>query len=178
MDDGRRRNDGSGMKRVLVAPAPHVQEVLRAAHDELRKLVRQRRNMVRRIGTIKQTITGFANLFGDEVLNEELLELVDRRNRSRQPGLTKACRMVLMEASRPLGVREVCKEIQQGNPSLLLRHKYPIASVTTVLTRLVNYGEAQTFMGADGRKEWQWVADPSDTYLNNLNRPGTPISEL
>src|SRR6516162_10561879 len=55
----------------------HVQEVIRQAHDELRQLMQQRAEIMKRIGTVKQTISGLANLFGDGVLNEELMELVD-----------------------------------------------------------------------------------------------------
>ena len=75
---------------------------MRAAHEELKQLLRQRGDIMKRIGTVKQTIVGLANLFGDDVLSEELLELVDRKSSGRQPGFTKACRMVLMEADRPL----------------------------------------------------------------------------
>src|SRR5215470_8531443 len=112
---------------------PHVQQVIRAAHDELRQLMRQRAEIMKRIGTVKQTIVGLANLFGDDVLSDELLELVDRKSGGRQPGFTKACRMVLMEANRPLGAREVCEHLQQRMPPVLMRHKDPLASVTTVL---------------------------------------------
>src|SRR5215469_13498704 len=121
----------------------HVQEVIRQAHEELRQLLQQRAEIMKRIGTVKQTISGLANLFGDDVLNEELLELVDRKSSGRQPGFTKACRMVLMEAACPMGARDVCEQIQQRIPPVLLRHKDPLASVTTVLNRLVEYGEAK-----------------------------------
>src|SRR5204863_8895358 len=94
----------------------HVPQVIRTAHEELRQLMRQRAEIMKRIGTVKQTIVGLANLFGDDVLNEELLELVDRKTGGRQPGFTKACRMVLMEAARPMGAREVCEQIQQRIP--------------------------------------------------------------
>jgi len=89
------------------------------------------------------------------------LELVDRKTGGRQPGFTKACRMVLMEAGRPLAVREVCEQIQQRLPAVLLRHKDPLASVTTVLNRLVEYGEALSVVRENGRRAWQWVSDPS-----------------
>src|SRR5208283_3217245 len=115
----------------------HVHEVVRQAHEELRQLLQQRAEVMRRIGTIKQTISGLANLFGDSVLSDELLEMVDRKSGGRQPGFTKACRMVLMEANRALSAREVCDRIQQKTPPLLARHKDPMASVTTVLNRLV-----------------------------------------
>jgi hypothetical protein len=139
----------------------HVQEVVRAAHEELRQLIKQRAEIMKRIGTVKQTIVGLANLFGDDVLSDELLELVDRKTNGRQPGFTKACRMVLMESTKPLGAREVCEQIQQRVPPVLLRHKDPLASVTTVLNRLVDYGEARSVVKENGRRAWQWVADPA-----------------
>ena len=61
----------------------HVQEVIRQAHGELRQLLEQRSEIMKRIGTVKQTISGLANLFGDGVLNEELMELVDRKSSGR-----------------------------------------------------------------------------------------------
>ena len=147
----------------------HVQQVVKAAHDELRQLMRQRAEVMKRIGTVKQTIVGLANLFGDHVLNEELLELVDRKSSGRQPGFTKACRMVLMEAARPMGAREVCEQIQQRIPPVLLRHKDPLASVTTVLNRLVEYGEAKAVVKENGRRAWEWVADPSEDMISKPN---------
>lgn len=155
--DGR-QSSGSDESRNL-AGGPHVQEVLRAAHDELRQLMVQRSDIMKRIGTVKQTIIGLANMFGDQVLNEDLLELVDRKASGRQPGFTKACRMVLMESRNPLGARDVCEQIQRRVPTLLLRHKDPLASVTTVLNRLVDYGEARAVVRDNGRRAWEWVAD-------------------
>src|SRR5215813_173801 len=156
MDNGRSVNRGKPINTGDL----HVQEVVRAAHEELRQLMRQRADVMKRIGTVKQTIVGLANLFGDAVLSEELLELVDRKSGGRQPGFTKACRMVLMEADHPLGARDVCEQIQRRLPPLLLRHKDPLASVTTVLNRLVEYGEARAVVKENGRRAWEWVADP------------------
>ena len=136
----------------------HVQEVIRQAHDELRHLLQQRAEVMKRIGTVKQTISGLANLFGDGVLNEELLELVDRKSNGRQPGFTKACRMMLMESGRAMSARDICDYFQEKLPSMLARHKDPMASVTTVLNRLVDYGEAQAVV-SNGRRAWRWVAE-------------------
>ena len=137
----------------------HVQEVIRQAHGELRQLLEQRSEIMKRIGTVKQTISGLANLFGDSVLTEELMELVDRKSSGRQPGFTKACRMILMEAGRPMSARDICEYFQQRMPLLLARHKDPMASVTTVLNRLVDYGEAQAVFSGQGRRAWLWVAE-------------------
>jgi hypothetical protein len=160
MEIGRNGSNGSEPKDFPGANDPHVQQVVRAAHEELRQLMRQRADVMKRIGTVKQTIEGLANLFGDEILSEELLELVDRKSGGRQPGFTKACRVVLMEANQPLAAKEVCEEMQKRMPPVLLRHKDPLASVTTVLNRLVDYGEARTVLRENGRRAWEWVSDP------------------
>jgi hypothetical protein len=169
---GSEPGDGNGMRSSCLPGGsdPHVQQVVRVAHDELKQLMRQRADIMKRIGTVKQTIVGLANLFGDGVLSEDLLELVDRKSGGRQPGFTKACRMVLMEADRPLGAREVCQQIQERIPPVLLRHKDPLASVTTVLNRLVEYGEARAVVRENGRRAWQWVADPASGDLPPLRK--------
>jgi chorismate mutase len=136
-----------------------VQQVVKAAHEELLQLLEQRAEIMKRIGTVKQTISGLANLFGEETLGEELLELIDRKPNGRQPGFTKACRRVLMEIRRPLGAREVCAELERQAPTILARHKDPLASVTTVLNRLVDYGEARSLTNDRGRRVWEWVSE-------------------
>jgi hypothetical protein len=174
MQDGQTEGIGTSAS-LLTNSDPHVQQVVKTAHEELRQLMRQRADIMKRIGTLKQTIAGLANLFGDDVLDEDLLELVGRKTGGRQPGFTKACRMALMEASGPLTVREVCERIQQRMPSILVRHKDPLASVTTVLNRLVEYGEAQSVLRQNGRRAWQWIADsdalamPVDTRSASLS---------
>src|SRR5208283_2519535 len=109
----------------------HVQEVVRRSHEELRQLLQQRAEVMRRIRTIKRIIDGLANLFGDMVLSEKLLELAGRKSNGRQTGFTKACRMILMDANRALSARDVCDRIQEKLPPMLERHKDPMASVRT-----------------------------------------------
>jgi hypothetical protein len=142
----------------------HVQEVIHSAQSELRLLLQQRAELMKRIGSIKQTINGLANIFGDSMLNDELLALLDRKT-ARQSGFTRACRAVLMEAAGPLNVREVCDLLRKKSPGLLERHKEPGASVATVLGRLVAYGEAHSFVNEDGRRVWQWTAYAGDGKL-------------
>ncbi|MGB8064549.1 MAG: hypothetical protein WCF26_21855 [Candidatus Sulfotelmatobacter sp.] len=156
MESGQ--NSSGSLTPIARYDIGHVQEVIQQAHAELRQLLQQRAEVMKRIGTVKQTISGLANLFGEEVLNEELMELVDRKSSGRQPGFTKACRMILMEAGRALNSRDICDYFQQKMPALLARHKDPMASVTTVLNRLVEYGEAEAVL-LNGRRAWRWVAD-------------------
>ncbi len=137
----------------------HVQEVIRSAERELRELLQRRAELMKRIGTIKQTLSGLANIFGNSVLNDELLTFLDRKTASRQPGFTRACRVVLMESEKPLGARFVCQALQQRFPEVLERHKDPIASVTTVLNRLVDYMEARCSLDSNGRRVWEWISE-------------------
>jgi hypothetical protein len=164
------QQSASAMKPIGNPGNGHVQEVVRQAHEELRQLLQQRSEVMRRIGTIKQTIAGLANLFGDDVLSDELLELVDRKSSGRQPGFTKACRMILMDSNRALSARDVCDRLQEKSPPMMARHKDPMASVTTVLNRLVAYGEARAVALDNGRRAWQWVAD------SDSEPAGLPVS--
>jgi len=140
----------------------HVQEVIRSAERELRELLQRRAELMKRIGTIKQTLAGLANIFGESVLSDELLNFLDRKSASRQPGFTRACRVILMESDKPLGARIVCQKLQQKFPEVLERHKDPIASVTTVLSRLADYAEARCSLDANGRRVWEWIAEPQN----------------
>jgi len=148
----------------------HVQQVIRSAERELYELVQRRSELMKRIGTIKQTLVGLANIFGDSVLSDELLTFLDRRPASRQPGFTRACRLVLMESGVPLGTRQVCDQLRRRFPELIERHKDPIASVTTVLNRLVDYAEARCSTNGGGRRAWEWVAEQQDGAAGALLR--------
>src|ERR1700720_824063 len=115
----------TGMNRIngqsQTADLP-VQEVSRCAERELHELLTGRADLMKRTGTIKQTLAGLANIFGDSVLSDELLTFLDRKTASRQPGFTRACRVILMDAKKPLGARLVCQALQQRFPELLERH--------------------------------------------------------
>jgi hypothetical protein len=65
---------------------------------------------------------------------------------------------VLMNSEKPLAAREICERVQQGLPSVG-NHKDPLASVTTVLNRLVEYGEARAVVEEGGRHKWTWVTE-------------------
>lgn len=132
-----------------------MQEVLKVAGEDLRQLLGQRAEITMRIRTLKQTIEGLARLFGDEWFSEELLELVGRKGRRRQLGLTKSCRAVLMEANRALDAREVCELVRRRIPLVFLNHKSPANAVTTVLNRLVEYREALAVRDENGRRAWR-----------------------
>jgi hypothetical protein len=134
-----------------------LQEVVRQVHDELRQLLQQRIAVTHRIRTLKQTAAGLAATFGDDLINVDLRRLVSNGGRVRAHGLTKMCRAILMEAARPLGAGEVRNRVQERAATLLAAHKDPVASITTILNRLVEYGEARRTVSSDNRRAWQWA---------------------
>jgi hypothetical protein len=138
---------------------PRVHQVIHAAELELRDLLQQRSQIVKRIGTMKQTIMGLAKLFGDDVFTDELQDLLGQKTGARTGGLTNTCRILLMESVRPLTAREVCDHLERRMSPVLARHKDPLASVTTILNRLAQYGEAKPVFLGDGRRAWEWASE-------------------
>lgn len=136
---------------------PSVAQVVARAHQELIFLEQERARIMERIGALKQTIAGLANVFGEALLSDELLVLIDRRRGDPSSGLTRTCRATLMESDLPLTTQRILEEIQRRHPKLLAHHKSPVASVTTILNRLVRYGEARVTATVSGKKAWQWA---------------------
>ena len=154
--------------RSAQSPAgAHVNKILEEIYGEFQALTNQRDAILRRIGTLRRTIVGLANLFGDEVVGESILEMVDRKSSTRSHGLTRTCRLVLMESSGPLMCHQVCDEIKRRNPATLAKHKDPLASVNTVLNRLARYGEARTIVNQRGKRAWEWATDSDAVRLDS-----------
>jgi hypothetical protein len=136
----------------------HVADVILRAEQELHKLIEERAELTKRINAVKQTIAGLAHLFGDGFLDANLLDFVDHKRGSRQPGITSACRRVLMEARRPMSARDVCDEIQRKIPDFLSRTKHPMGAILCILGRLEEYGEATVLRTDRGQRTWLWAA--------------------
>ena len=156
---------------VVNASAASVQSTMRHLHDELAQLLEKRTAVMRRIAGAKRTIVGLAALFGDTALDDELRKLVGMRTAQRLPGLTDMCRTVLMEADRGLTVHDIQTAICGQNPALLAGHKNPVASLTTILNRLVTSGEAQRFLLNNNRRVWQWVVDTDKPSAASTDAP-------
>ena len=99
-----------------------------------------------KIQAVKKTIAGLALLFGKEILDPNLATLVGERVQGRKRGLTQLCRNILLQSEKPLTTREVHDLINQADPELLKSHKSGMASVTTILRRLVESGKARGYI--------------------------------
>ena len=148
----------------------NAQEVIRAAQHELNQLLRQRIILMRRIGTVKQTLICLAVAFGDEVLTPEVLQVLGRRQPRKRPGFTRACRLILAEARTPLQARQGMRELEGRFPQLVAHLKDPLASVTTVFNRLVASGEVRSLPNGKGRRVWEWIAEPVNAAADKVWR--------
>jgi hypothetical protein len=152
----------AGNQPPLVGNTFHAEEVARAARHELDALLRQRSELMKRIGTVKQTLAGLTKLFGCSEPADTLSEPNGNQGRQivHQTGLTDACRTALLEATGPLRAHQVRDRLRfQGFP--LDNHRDPVATVTTILRRLWQYGEARSVVLPDGKKGWEWISEKS-----------------
>jgi hypothetical protein len=135
----------------------HLRAIFELARELLQQLTEQRDEITNRIPARKQTILGLGNLFGNELVGKDLHRLIAQTHRTTHSGFTNACRTVLKQSGDALSARDVCSLLQKRFPTVLQHNNNLDASVTTILNRLVNYGEARTFKFANGRRVWQAV---------------------
>ena len=131
--------------------------ILDHAGHELKSLLQQRAEIAKRIVITKRTILGLSKLFGESVLPAELARLVDGSPQKRCQGLTSQCRRILMESGLAYSAVELYQQLTAREPTLLMRHKDPLASVTTILNRLKSYGEVAVSSKAGGQRVWAWI---------------------
>src|SRR5882762_5366177 len=136
----------------------HASEVVRAAQQELDTLMRQRSEIMKRIGAVKQTLVGLTAIFDcSAVTSTAAGSVFPEGTGSHLTGLTNACRMALLQAGKPLRPHQVRDRLRFQGLSLE-NHRDPVATVTTVLRRLGQYGEARPVIQADGKRAWEWIA--------------------
>jgi hypothetical protein len=123
----------------MVASKESLHHVLTDMAGQLEGLYGERQAIMKRIAAIKRAITGLIQLSNDPGLAEEMAPVLTFPGPPRKNGLTQACRSILINASVPLTAREVCEKASEH----VKHHQDPLASVTTVLNRLVQYGEAE-----------------------------------
>jgi chorismate mutase len=142
----------------------HAQEVVRSAEQELARLLQRRAEIGERIAVVRQVLTDLAAMFGDSVVEKQMLDELDERVGGRnRPGFTRACRAVLTESGGPMRAREATAELRRRFPDLARRHKDLTASVTTVFHRFAKYAEARCFLDEEGVRVWQWAVRPGNT---------------
>jgi hypothetical protein len=160
MEDG---SSGSIAGSSSAQLSHHAAEVVRAAQQELDTLLRQRSEIVKRIGAVKQTLVGLTSIFDCSAQGISLtVNGFTEVSGAHLTGLTNACRMALLQARTPLRPHQVRDRLRFQGLSLE-NHRDPVATVTTVLRRLGQYGEARAVIQPDGKRAWEWVGSDDDT---------------
>lgn len=99
---------------VLPANAADTDHVIGRIQQELQLLLLEHAVLLKRIALIKHTLAGLADIFGSDIISEELQHLLCKYER--HPGLTETCHRILMEFFQPLTVRQLCDRVRQDNP--------------------------------------------------------------
>jgi hypothetical protein len=145
----------------------HVDLVMERIEDELRCLTLERVAIGARLRRIKRTLIGLANIFGPDIINEELRDLIFRAPYARatplpdQRGFTNICRQILRDESQPLTLLQVCERMREVYPSVLARHRHPTTSLAVVLRRLQHAGDAE-ILNSNEVRTWQWTGSQDD----------------
>lgn len=150
---------------IPLAPARHeeLEPVIGQLQSELRVLRVERAAILKRIGTIKKTIAGLADLFGSDVIPGELqnlLSLQSARPLRTHTGLTDLCRQLLRESIEPLTIRQILGQLQERFPFALAGHRHPLNSLRMIFSRLVAYGEAEELLTEKGLRAWRSTSNP------------------
>ena len=154
----------------VLSKTEDLDRIISWIQEELRGLRLEHSAILKRIGVIKKTVSGLADVFGPSVLTEEMRGLLSVRTVSRdhsRPGPTSLCRQLLQESSEPLTIREIVGRIQEKHPGALAHHRDPAVSLRIVLRRLVTYREADEVLTIRGLRAWKWRANPEQNSAAN-----------
>ena len=127
-----------------------LRTVVEHAQDQLMQLMRERQQIAQRIAILKRTIKGVVFLNGEQLLRAPN----NGANQERKRGPTNACRLVLTRADTSLSAQDISAILKEEFPDLFRRPGNQYASLVTILNRLVEYGEADTFL-RNGSRFWK-----------------------
>ena len=146
----------------------HHPELVTAGHlrlagdrirSELELLGRELIKVEDEITVLKTTIHGLTLILGPESFDTELVPTQRPTPRKHVRGLSLACRIVLRNTVRPCSVSDVCILVTALNPELLIRHRNPMASITSALRTLARRGHVVRSVEG-GKSVWQWMPSP------------------
>jgi hypothetical protein len=141
--------------------------------SELTELIAERQNLNRRISKVEKVVRGMIELLDTE---EEQMEYLEKLHDILPPsGLTTAIEQVLRSEKRAFAPTEIRDRVRE----YLLAHSNPMASVHTVLKRLVKAGGVQPVTKDDKTLyrniDWEekWMID-----LQHRATKSVPLSSL
>lgn len=133
-----------------------------AAVKDLAQAVSEDKLLQQRIARLKQTIASLDALIEGE-------ETASEWKQSEQIGITDACRQALKVANSPRTAIEV-RDWLANSGYELSEQENALASIHTVLKRLVKAGEAAPGTNADGKATYEWIGARSDSFTTALQQ--------
>ncbi|HET8827038.1 MAG TPA: hypothetical protein VFM77_17975 [Terriglobales bacterium] len=127
--------------------------------QEMKALATELKEVEAEIAAVKAMIHGLSVIYGPEIAGDDVLQSVRPEPRTNKRGLTPACRTVLKQAERPYAVSEICAQVNELNPELLLSHRKPMASVMSVL-RSMERRRQVVRARESGRSVWRLAERP------------------
>lgn len=124
-------------------------KALEAAQKELAQATQLQKETQRRIMKLRQTIFSLTMLLTKEAA-DHIVKSVE------EIGLTDAIREILRIGEKPLSPIEVRKALEELGYDLS-KYTNPLASIHTILKRLVKKGQA-TIVGRGREKRYAWIS--------------------
>jgi predicted transcriptional regulator len=146
--------------------SPVNSESYRQARDnavnDLAEAVNQVKGIEKRIARLKQTIASLDALIEGE-------EPVAKLNQNRQNNLRQACREALKIANGPRTAKEV-RDWLASSGYELSDQRNALASIHTVLKRLVKAKEAIAVTTKDGKTTYEWMGERGDALTTAIQQ--------
>ena len=136
-----------------------LQRTVHFVRAELQGLKARSAEISQRLRKVRQIVIGLAEIVNVDDLDEEMKSLLfDNRSDRRAPipGLTHLCRWLMKgRPAHAFTIEEFFQYVRQNHPALLAHHKQPKATIKTMLTRLVAYGEIVEVSVQNDRRRWK-----------------------
>lgn len=141
---------------------------LNVAKQELARLGKQRQSIDQKMAKLQPVIShleGLCKELGEKFAHETATKV------ELTTGLTELARLTLSEAFVALSAREL-KERMEKKGFDFSKYSSPLASIHTVLKRLVKGGQVKVIPQKGGKKAYQWIT-PIDSLLTLLQTVGS-----
>lgn len=143
-----------------------------AVQLEMAEIEEQRQLLERRYARLKQTSLSLETLMEDENASGSDAAIATLP----VVGLTDACRHALKVSKSPRTAGEV-RDWLEGSGYDLSEQENALASIHTILKRLVTSGEAESGTSKDGKASYKWKSNWR-TYMTEQSKPNRPYNPV
>lgn len=152
-------------------PSEGLHHTVSFIQTELRALNVRKEQLSERITTIKQIVIGLSQVFGSEVLNKQLLGVQfcetrvrhrGRHKRRKNPALSRACRIALLEHAEFMSENEVYSRIVRRGSFTFANTHLPAGAVVYELNLLCEHKQAR-FIEIGNERRWQRITPTNES---------------